>query len=263
MRLKITYAVLALACGCSSRADEFATNHYGTVYHGYVCRPDQVVITWADTNGVPLRTFLATERYLRRKHIVPAFMMNGGIFNEGGIPSGLLVENGQVVRPLNLSNGTGNFYLKPNGVFFIAASGAAIVESQRYSTMTRRPQFAIQSGPLLLLDGLPHPDLRPASSNRLHRNGVGIMPDGSVLFAITEQFQERLPNLYEFAQFFASRGCQSALFLDGDLSQWVMYPTTNAIPGNHFGAVISVRQEAQPPARPYGSPTAGSPSGQP
>ena len=235
-------ALLTIICVSLARAGEFATNHHGTTYHGYVCQPDQVIITWADTNGAPLRTFQATAHHLRAKHIQPLYMVNAGIFNEGGIPAGLLVERGEVKRPLNLDDGAGNFYLKPNGVFFVDADGAAIVESHRYSTMMARPRFAIQSGPMLLLEGLHHPEFRPASSNRLHRNGVGILPDGNVLFAITEPFQDQLPNLYEFAQFFAARGCRNALVLDGDLSQSTTYPTTNALSDNHFGAIISVRQ---------------------
>lgn len=244
---KTAIALLTFACVNVAHAEYFSTNIAGTTYHGFCCRADQVVITWADTKGIPMRTFQATEKYLRAKHLQPEFMMNGGIFNEGGVPTGLLVENGRVIRPLNLSAGTGNFYLKPNGVFYVDRNGAAIVESRRYSELIVSPDFAIQSGPILLLDGRLHPDFHPTSTNRLHRNGVGIMPNGAVLFAITEPAQDRLPNLYEFAKFFAIQGCKNALFLDGVLSQWMTFPTTIALPGNHFGAIISVIQSAIQP----------------
>ncbi len=59
------------------------------------------------------------------------FMMNGGIFEGDGVPSGLLVIDGKTVRPLNKSDGSGNFYLKPNGVFYVDATGAHIVSTGR------------------------------------------------------------------------------------------------------------------------------------
>jgi uncharacterized protein YigE (DUF2233 family) len=167
--------------------------------------------------------------------------MNGGIFEEGGVPSGLLVQDGVVKHELNLRNGKGNFYLKPNGVFYIDAAGAHITESEEYAAKSARPTFAVQSGPLLLNAGNIHPDFNPASSNRLHRNGVGVLPDGRVLLAVTAQNQERLPSLYEFAIFFREAGCRQALFLDGNLSQFVAYPRTNALVNNQYGSIIAVR----------------------
>ncbi|MCC6332678.1 MAG: phosphodiester glycosidase family protein [Myxococcales bacterium] len=50
--------------------------------------------------------------------------MNAGIFEPGLAPTGLLVVDGKELSPLNTAKGEGNFFLQPNGVFFIGADGA-------------------------------------------------------------------------------------------------------------------------------------------
>jgi len=169
-------------------------------------------------------------------------MMNAGIFEEGGIPAGLVAIEGKCLRPLNTADGNGNFFLKPNGVFYVESGLARVVSTPEYAARKPSPRIAIQSGPLLLQNGRIHPAFRPASLHRLHRNGVGIKKDGSVLFVITEFGQSRFPNLYEFADFFRSQGCADALFLDGDLSQMIVNPKTSILPGNHFGAIFAVTE---------------------
>jgi uncharacterized protein YigE (DUF2233 family) len=40
--------------------------------------------------------------------------MNAGMFHRDGSPVGLFVSNGREFSPLNTTNGTGNFLMKPN-----------------------------------------------------------------------------------------------------------------------------------------------------
>jgi uncharacterized protein YigE (DUF2233 family) len=54
-----------------------------------------------------------------------------------------------------------------------------------------------------------------ASKNTHIRNGVGILPSGNILFAMSK---ERI-NFYNFASFFKSKGCKNALYLDGFVSR--------------------------------------------
>lgn len=56
-------------------------------------------------------------------------VMNGGIFEPGFVPSGLLVQDGVELTPINRNNGEGNFFLKPNGVFLPGPKGAAVITS--------------------------------------------------------------------------------------------------------------------------------------
>jgi uncharacterized protein YigE (DUF2233 family) len=74
---------------------------------------------------------------------------------------GLLVMDGHQVHRLNLASGFGNFYLKPNGIFVLSASGASIIESSEYRSLPGPTILATQSGPLLLHAGQINPSLSP------------------------------------------------------------------------------------------------------
>ena len=98
---------------------------------------------------------------------------------------------------------------------------------------------AVQSGPLLLHRGKIHSKFNADSQSRLLRNGVGVLANGKVLFAMTDFHSQKLPNLYEFAQLFRGLGCKDALFLDGDLSQ--MKSGADIMKSrNDFGSMIAV-----------------------
>ena len=56
-------------------------------------------------------------------------------------------------------------------------------------------KYATQSGPLLVIDGEIHDKFRYGSKNMNVRNGVGILPDGKLIFAISK---EKI-NFYDFA----------------------------------------------------------------
>jgi uncharacterized protein YigE (DUF2233 family) len=141
--------------------------------------------------------------------------MNAGMYQPDFSPVGLLVIGGREVSPLNLADGAGNFFLKPNGVFLLGPSGVRIVPSERYPQLTERVTLATQSGPLLLIGGKVHPKLEPYSKSRVIRNGVGVQGRNQAVFVISEQPL----SLYEFAMLFRDRlQCTDALYLDGAVS---------------------------------------------
>ncbi len=220
----------------------------GATYHILVVPPESVRVLWRGADGDPLHTFPAAVRHLLARGETPAVLMNGGIFEPGGIPSGLLVQEGVELRPLNLREGRGNFFLKPNGVFLIDETGARVIASEEYLSLSLRPIHAVQSGPLLLREGELHPAFRENSSSRLHRNGVGIDKRGNVVFVMTEFRSPKFPNLFEFARAFSLLGCADALFLDGDLSQMKSGESVGD-PSNHFGSIIAVVSEVAKPVR--------------
>ncbi len=166
---------------------------------------------------------------------------------QGGHNAGhTLVIDGKTLKPLNLKDAPGNFYLKPNGVFFIDGKGGHIVPSTEYEAHPPAgPRLAVQSGPLLLHNGKVHPAFRADSTNRLHRNGVGVRKDGKVVFAITEFEQAKRVTLYEFAEFFRSQGCENALFLDGDISRMFIDHEGPMVPGNFYGTIFAVTAPAK------------------
>jgi len=211
----------------------------GVTYHVLRAAPDAVRIVWKDEKGRQLRTFREAAAFLKGQGLEVIALMNGGIFEPQGVPSGLLVQKGRELRPINRAEGKGNFYLQPNGIFLIGSDGAAVVRTDEYPSPRIAVREAVQSGPLLLREGKRHPAFSKTSDSRLHRNGVGITRDGEVVFVMTDFDSPKFPNLYEFAELFRSLGCEDALFLDGDLSQ--MHAGTDiGKPSNHFGSIIAV-----------------------
>ncbi len=232
-------AFFALCSANQLRASPEKKEIGGVIYQCLQVTPSAVRIIWKNQNGAQLQTFSAVVEYLRNRGEVPLTLMNGGIFEPGGVPSGLLVQDGKQLRPINNANGSGNFFLKPNGIFLICPGGAAVVRSDEYPLKDMKIQYAVQSGPLLLRKGSIHPVFKAMSTSRLHRNGVGVTPRGDVVFLITDEDSPKRPNLFEFAEAFSRLGCIDALFLDGDVSQM---KTGEEIPTSlsHFGSIIAV-----------------------
>jgi uncharacterized protein YigE (DUF2233 family) len=153
------------------------------------------------------------ERQARGKKVWMA--MNAGMYHADFKPVGLFVMDGAVIAPLNTANGEGNFFLQPNGVFFLAEGNANVWETSRYAKTSPKATLATQSGPLLLENGKVHPAFTKGSSSAKIRNGVGVVSATKVAFVIS-----RAPiNLYDFAEFFRSKlGCKDALYMDGTIS---------------------------------------------
>jgi len=78
------------------------------------------------------------------------------------------------IKTIRLKNGKGNFYLKPNGVFFINNSKANIFSSDEFSKLAIEPSFAIQSGPLLIQNSKINSSFLPDSKSKFIRNAIGI-----------------------------------------------------------------------------------------
>ena len=223
----------------------------GVTYHILITTPGSVRILWKDDAGNPLRTFEETARHLESQDIEIDTLMNGGIFEPGGVPSGLLIQDGRELRPVNRNRGEGNFFLKPNGIFLIGPRGAAVIDTDEFPLADFEVRQAVQSGPLLMRRGVIHPAFNPGSPNRLHRNGVGITGKGEVVLAMSDFHSPKFPNLHEFALLFRSLGCEDALFLDGDLSQMRSGKDLQK-PSNRFGSIIAVikgKQEQGSPNR--------------
>lgn len=191
-------------------------------------------VFWLGPDNRPLRTFTALAKHLAADGHRIAFATNAGIYEPRYIPSGLLIAGGKILAPLNERAGQGNFYLRPNGVFFIEKDRAHILETSRYAAAKPAPRLATQSGPLLLQNGRIHPAFNAAATSRLIRNGVGVDARGRALFLLA-----RHPlNLWEFAQAFKTRGCTDALFLDGDISEMLIEPAKIPVASSYAGFLV-------------------------
>jgi uncharacterized protein YigE (DUF2233 family) len=142
--------------------------------------------------------------------------MNAGMYQVDFSPVGLFVADGTSVAPLNTKDASGNFYLKPNGVFLVTTAGVAkVVETSTYTAMGGDVRLATQSGPLLVSRNRIHPKFNRDSASKLIRNGVGVTPTGEVVFVISEG----PVNLWGFAALFRTvLDCPNALYLDGNVS---------------------------------------------
>ncbi|TAE55272.1 MAG: hypothetical protein EAZ89_05810, partial [Bacteroidetes bacterium] len=145
------------------------------------------------------------------------FACNAGIYDEKFTPKGLFIQDGKNIAPADTNSPAsgGNFYLKPNGVFLIYDHSMSIMQTPDYHPNDSILQ-ALQSGPMLVIQGKIHPAFKENSSNTYVRNGVGMLDAEHAVFAIS-----RHPvNLFTFAKLFQEYfHCQNALYLDGAISK--------------------------------------------
>ena len=164
--------------------------------------------------------------------------MNGGMYKTDNSPLGLFIAETKVVATLNTGSGNGNFYLKPNGVFYITTGNrAAICKTENFKADSKI-KYATQSGPMLVINGQIHPAFKKGSTNLNIRNGVGLLPNGQLLFAMSKAEI----NFYDFADYFKKAGCKNALYLDGFVSRTYL-PGKNWIQTDgNFGVIIGETQ---------------------
>lgn len=229
--------------------------HAGTTYWVQRVDPakDRLELFLAERAGEP-NTFPKLEAHLAAEGKRLRFAMNSGIFERTFLPSGLHIAEGKTIVPLNLQDYakreegdlTPNFFLKPNGVFFLRGNGnAAIAESARYARSGEKPVLATQSGPLLVEAGAIHPALEANSTSQRYRNGVGVTKGGQVVFVCSVLEGEKgVSNLYRFAELFRDRlSCPDALYLDGQISDIYIRDLTGPIEQtNSFAGILAITE---------------------
>ncbi len=195
-----------------------------------------VKMYWKDEEGRPFRSLGRLRKALAAKGQRLIFAMNGGMYKEGHLPRGLFIQNGKVLAPLDTASGAGNFYLKPNGVFCLTANGHAFICDTENFPADSAITYATQSGPLLLPGGRIHRAFTKGSANVQIRNGVGILPNGHALFAMSKQ----AINFFDFAEWFRQKGCRQALYLDGFVSRTYLPGAGWEQTEGDFGVIIGV-----------------------
>jgi len=203
------------------QADHAATSCWRASFEGdgfLVCRYDGAIDTLrlmhrgADghpANLAEVETSLGADATRLR------FAMNAGMYHPDHRPVGLFIAGGRTVQSLERAAGTGNFYLRPNGVFWIDEQDRPHVdETEAFAARSPDPVWATQSGPLLLAAGALHPAISADGPSRTMRNAVGIA-GGQALFVISEG----PVSFGRLARFFRDElGCSDALYLDGTVS---------------------------------------------
>ncbi len=216
----------------------FKGNDHAIISYNVDLTQAELKFYWKDHDGNIIRSLQNLKVLADKNHRKLVFAMNGGMYQKDNSPQGLYIEEGKVLSRLNTGSGHGNFHMKPNGVFYITNNNTAHV-SQTSAFDPKDVSYATQSGPMLLIDGHIHPAFQKGSKNLNIRNGVGILPDGNILFALSKNEI----NFYDFAQYFKDAGCKNALYLDGFVSR-AYIPEKNWIQTDgNFGVIIGVTEK--------------------
>ena len=89
---------------------------------------------------------------------------------------------------------------------------------------------------MLVIEVDIHSVFQKNSVNLNIRNGVGILPNNDIIFAMSK----KEINFYEFAEYFKKLRCKNALYLDGFVSRtYLPEKKWKQIDGN-FGVIIGV-----------------------
>jgi uncharacterized protein YigE (DUF2233 family) len=195
-----------------------------------------IQLYWKNDQGEILKSIQNLKTFVEGKNNKLIFATNAGMYKEDNSPVGLFIQNEKTLSPLNTKNANGNFYLKPNGVFYITTENKAnVCETDKFSN-TGNVTFATQSGPMLLIDGQIHPSFVKGSANLNIRNGVGILANNNIVFAMSKTEI----NFYDFATYFQSLGCKNALYLDGFVSRTYLPEKHWVQTDGNFGVMIGV-----------------------
>jgi len=184
-----------------------------------VCDPGsaRIEIVAAGAGEAPVRQFSDLEALLGRRSGQVVFAMNAGMYDEAGRPIGLAIVAGKQKHAINRRKGGGNFHLMPNGVFYGTGGEWHVHTTGDFAdSVTNRPEFATQSGPMLVIDGKLHPEFDNDGDSKKTRNAVGVDAQGRAHFVISEA----PVSFGKLARYYRDvLKTPNALFLDGTVSQ--------------------------------------------
>jgi uncharacterized protein YigE (DUF2233 family) len=247
-------ALIALA-GCDQppgKADSAAVgsdckteSFEGTELTHCIADPAQhtVAMVLGPKGGEPYRGFAAFAADRPEQAAQVTFAMNGGMYGVDGRPIGYYVERGERLRKLNRGKGGGNFHLLPNGVFFGTGSIWAVLSTDEFADqITKRPDFATQSGPMLVINGKMHPKFDEDGESQNIRNAVGVDDQGRAHFVISEEPLSfgRLARYYR-----DQLKVKNALFLDGNVSALWDRPSGRMDQTVQLGPLIVIEKAAK------------------
>lgn len=206
----------AIAFSPIAHNEQVKIQHVEILSHTVDPKEGKLKMYWKDDSGVILKNFQNLKNHLYKSGEKLVFAMNAGMYQKDHSPQGLFIDNGEVIKNTNrVQKAYGNFYLQPNGIFYLTTSNIGHVIKTSDFKINEKVNYATQSGPMLVIDGNLHPAFKDGSQNIHIRNGVGILPDGKILFAMSK---DKI-NLFDFATYFKNKGCKNALYLDGFVSR--------------------------------------------
>ena len=219
---------------------EFEANTY-VVCRYNVSGPNHIKLYLKHPDGEAYATFarLKTELMRHRKTLI--FAMNAGMYHEDRRPVGLFVEDGETISALPNKEMSGNFGLKPNGVFWIDDTSMGVMETatfEKHVKSSHMPRYATQSGPMLVIEGQLHPAFKADSQSLNIRNGVGMSPDQKEVVFVISQTKV---NFHSFARLFRDKlNINNALYLDGSVSKIYSQQLNRHDTGLDMGPMVAV-----------------------
>lgn len=235
MKLKITILIFAIATVVIFLNAKIYNGNSFVTYKVDTKKQD-LKLFWKNENGQNFGSIQNLKLWIENKKIKLNFAMNGGMYKKDYSPQGLYIEKQKILVPLDTTKATGNFYLKPNGFFYLTTNNTAKICTTQLFRNNGKIKYATQSGPMLIIDGKIHSDFKEGSSNLNIRNGVGILPDGKVVFVLSK----KEINFYDFANYFKSLGCENALYLDGFVSRAYVPSEKWIQTDGNFGVLFAV-----------------------
>ncbi len=234
--VKISLFILIGTVGFCCRQDKLKVDDESVTALTVDAQTTNIEFFWKNEDGGNFGSLENLKKYAENKGKRLRFAMNGGMYQADGKPLGLFIQNHLVVTPLNRRKAEGNFYLQPNGIFYLTDQKKAFVETTDNFQINENIRFATQSGPMLLIDGQINPLFTPNSANLNVRNGVCVLENGQIIFAVSR----REINFYDFAAFFKNAGCRNALYLDGFVSRMYAPEANISQTDGNFGVIIGI-----------------------
>lgn len=150
-------------------------------------------------------------------------LMNAGMFEADGSSVGLLITENKILNKINLrSDLPGNFYSMRNAIFYLDKNAKYnVIETSAFNEKFKNKYegitFATQSGPVLNIEGKINKEFNIKSTNKLIRNGIGVLNNSKYNIAILI-ISETPTTFYELASLYEYLGCNNAMYLDGTVS---------------------------------------------
>lgn len=211
-----------------------------------------VRVVWRDDQGSPYRQLENARSALEADGLTVLAMANGGIYDEALTPLGLHIEDGVELNSLNSASGSGNFFLEPNGVFAVTDAGFIVMTTDRFEGIYIRDPgpsvaagagsatpvlHAVQSGPMLVVDGAVNSLFTAESQSVTIRTAVGTDDSGNAVL-----LQARRPvNMWTLAEKGRQLGLTNLLYLDGSVARLdSVTPDQPIFPNVPLAAMIAV-----------------------
>lgn len=199
-------------------------------------KTQDIKLYWKNEEQENFKSIQNLNTWLDKNQKKLLFAMNAGMYKQDNSPQGLYIENQKLITQLDTTSGNGNFYLKPNGVFYLTTDNSPAISPTTSFADNGKIKYATQSGPMLVIDGQIHSAFKQGSTNLNIRNGVGILPDNKIIFAMSK----KEINFYDFAEYFKNLGCKNALYLDGLVSRTYLPEQNWTQTDGNFGVIIGV-----------------------